>query len=136
MQDMLTPTGPGSGVTELPQLLSTGSTIPGNVHSASISPAPLAVTPSNTANNSNSNAPAPSPNAAAAAAAVSGGDADPDADRTGPRSLNAFDLINMVSGQSMNNMLLYNKGGGQVRSKRVISEITYISQQNCIFVLS
>ncbi len=32
-----------------------------------------------------------------------------DENRTGPRSLNAFDLINMVSGQSMNNMLLFNK---------------------------
>ncbi len=30
-------------------------------------------------------------------------------ERFGPKNLNAFDLINMVSGQSMNNMLMFNK---------------------------
>jgi hypothetical protein len=37
-------------------------------------------------------------------------DGQEEEERSGPRPLNAFDLINMVSGQSMNNMLLFNKG--------------------------
>lgn len=36
--------------------------------------------------------------------------AEREEERFGPKALNAFDLINMVSGQSMNNMLMFNKG--------------------------